>query len=182
MVHENGRFHGKFCSIVGKYAHFVAPRATVKHLCQFSSQEVADLLEAMLVSDMAAEVPAVPYDSMPCATTITARESIPGSALVVRGFEGCHKSMAVRLLRGHLNAHLLLGHRWEGQGDMDVDNFCVFCGYCDGVCQTTVRQSKVSTTCPMGYNKLKYSMAKKGSASYLCTSMPVMCPVRMCQT
>lgn len=181
MVHWNGRLHGKLCSVLGRYAHFVAPRANVEHLWQFSSQEVSDLSDAILVSDMAAEVPAVPYDPIPCATTIAARESMPGQALVVCRFEGCKKSMAVRLLRGHVNAHLLLGHRWEGQGDMDVDNFCVFCGNCDGVCQTTVRHAKVTTNCPMGYDKLKFSMAKKGSASYPCTSVPVMCGVRTCQ-
>ena len=98
LVHWNGCLHGKLCSIVGKHAHFVAPRATVELLWQFSSQEVADLSEAILASDMAAKVPAVPYDPIPCATTIAARESIPGSALVGCGFEGCDKSMAVRFL------------------------------------------------------------------------------------
>ena len=72
MVHWNGRLHGKLCSIVSKYAHFVAPRATVEHLWQFSSFKVADLSEAILVSDMVAEVLAVPYGPIQCATTIAA--------------------------------------------------------------------------------------------------------------
>ena len=105
---------------------------------------MADLSEAILVSDMAAEILAVPYDPILRATTMAARRSIQGSALVVCGFEGRDKSMAVHLLRGHVNAHLLLGHRWEGQGDMDVDNFCVFCGNCDNAC----RPLWGSQTCP----------------------------------
>ena len=182
LVHWNGRFHQKILVVRGVHATFVKMAVTVSHLWQWTFDQALTMPQALLAAPKPDSVPDIPYPSLSCANSCDRLKSAPGSKRVDCRFPGCGHSTIHALLRGHVGGHFLLGHRWEGQADGDPHLFCLFCGSCDGRCETTLRANgRVHSTCGLAYFKLQVKSASKISKSNPCTNVPVKCSLRTCQ-
>ena len=154
----------------------------MSHLWQWTFDQALTMSQALLAAPKPDSVPDIPYPSVSCADSCDRLKSAPGSKRVDCRFPGCGHSTIHALLRGHVGGHFLLGHRWEGQADGDPHLFCLFCGSCDGRCETTLRANgRVHSTCELAYLKLQVKSASKISKSNPCTNVPVKCSLRTCQ-
>ena len=83
-------------------------------------------------------------------------------------------------MRLHVAGHWLKGHRWAFHEQLPIQQFCHFCGFCDGKCQTTVMGAKVQSTSPLAHEQLTVIRAQKDTKTNSCTNVPMKCTMHTC--